>query len=109
MGFGPQHARLDCARLEIVLRIFLRGFDGGIDRCDFRSARYPQSPVQHWVLRLGLFLIPASFQVVRHDATNVRGDVWGGISLQLDLFVPNRFIPFFLDPYGLLPFRFDQE
>ena len=83
MGFGPQHARLDCARLEIVLRIFLRGFDGGIDRCDFRSARYPQSPVQHWVLRLGLFLIPASFQVVRHDATNVWGDVWGEFPFNL--------------------------
>ena len=79
MGCGPR-PRLDCARLEIVLRVFLRGFDGGIDRCDFRSARYPQSPVQHWVLRLGLFLIPASFQVVRHDATNVWGDVWGELA-----------------------------
>ena len=56
---------LDHARLECVLRVFLHAFDGGIDRCDFRSARYPQSPVQHWVLRFGLFLIPASFQVVR--------------------------------------------
>ena len=75
-----EHPQLDRARLEIVLRVFLRGFDGAIDRCDFRSARYPQSPFQHWVLRLGLFLIPASFQIVRHDATNVWWDVWGELA-----------------------------
>ena len=35
----------------------------------------------------------------------VGGCVWG-IGAQLDLFVPNRFIPFFLDPYGLPPSPF---
>ena len=35
----------------------------------------------------------------------VMGNVMG-IGVQLDLFVPNRFIPFFLDPYGLPPSPF---
>ncbi len=35
----------------------------------------------------------------------VMGNVMG-IAFQLDLFVPNRFIPFFLDPYGLPPSPF---
>ena len=33
----------------------------------------------------------------------------GGFPFDLIYSFQDRFIPFFLDPYGLLPFRFDQE
>ena len=44
------------------------------------------------------------FRIVPGGSLRSRIGVMGnvmGIAFQLDLFVPNRFIPFFLDPYGL--------
>ena len=38
----------------------------------------------------------------------VMGNIMG-IVFQLDLFVPNRFISFFLDPYGLPPYPFFMD